>query len=53
MILEILLLKQKKTKMKKKTVCKNAANLYNELLTIYFNDYRYVINKKRRDRYKI
>ena len=35
-----------KTKMKKKIVYKNAENLYNKLLTIYFNDYSYIKDKK-------
>ena len=34
--------------MKKKIVCKNVANLYNKLLTIYFNDYSYIANKKKK-----
>ena len=38
-----------KTKIKKKIVYKNAANLHNKLLTINFNDYSYIANKKGRD----
>ena len=37
-----------KTKMKKKIVYKNTTSLYNKLLTIYFNDYKYIINKKKK-----
>ena len=32
--------------MKKKSVFKNAANLYNTLLTIYFNNYNSIRDKK-------
>ena len=32
--------------MKMKSVCENAANLYDTLLTIYFNDYNNIKNKK-------
>ena len=38
-----------KTKMKNKIVYKKAANLHNKLLTIYFNDYSYIKNNKKRD----
>ena len=38
-----------KTTMKKKRVCKNSTNLYNKLLTIYFNDYKYIKDKKKEE----
>ena len=42
-----------KTKLKKKSVFKNAANLYNTLLTIYFKDYNSFIDRKKKKWIKI
>ena len=38
-----------KTKMEKKIVFKNAVNLYNKLLNIYFIDYSYIKKEKNEE----
>ena len=38
-----------KTKIKKKIVYNNSINLYNTLLTIYFNQYNNIANKEKED----
>ena len=49
MILEILFLKKKKTKIKRKSVHNNAEKLYNALLNIYFNQYNNIGDKEHMD----
>ena len=50
MILEILFLEQKKTKIKKKSVHNNAEKLYNALLNICFNQYNNIGDKEHMDK---
>ena len=47
MNLKNLLLKQLKKKTKRKIVYNNVLNLYNKLLSIYFNDYTNITNEKK------